>query len=193
MKIDEESGNNRAIFLDRDGTINVDKGYLYRKEDIEYLDGVIDALRILYNMGFWLVIVTNQSGIARGYYTEQEFMELDAWIKADLKKYGVRIRATYYCPHCTEGVITKYAKKCICRKPKTGLFWKAKEELNINMGRSFVIGDKMRDLMICRECKITGILLSDKKIKDSRILTCVSWKEILQAIMSAMEKEVENV
>lgn len=181
---------NQAIFLDRDGTINVDKGYLYRKKDIEFLNGAVNALKILCNMGFILIIITNQSGIARGYYTEQEFIELDYWMKEELKNQEVRISKTYYCPHCSEGKIKKYVKECKCRKPKTKLFWDAKIDFSINMEKSFAIGNSMRDIMICKESGVKGILLSESQIDllENNIYVCKNWDEILKVITTNIYK-----
>lgn len=179
-----EEGKNPAIFLDRDGTIIVDKGYLHQKDDIEYLDGAVDAMRQLSEMGFLLVIITNQSGIARGYFSESEFVELDHWMCDDLRRQGVGISRTYYCPHCVEGIVPEYVKECGCRKPKTGLFWKAARELGIDMERSFSVGDRMRDLMICRESKVGGVLLTEDVRVEEGIQTCRNWDEILQTIIS---------
>lgn len=151
----------KAIFLDRDGTINVEKHYLYRIKDFEYIDGVIDALQILDRLGYMLIIITNQSGIARGYYTEKDFIHLSLWMLEDLKKKKINISQIYYCPHCLEGRVKEYVIKCKCRKPGTQLFWEAQKEFNISMAHSYAIGDKMRDISICQECDIQGIILEE--------------------------------
>lgn len=174
----------KAVFLDRDGTINIEKQYLYRIEDFEYLDGVINGLKTLSDMGYTLVVVTNQSGIARGFYTEQDYKKLDTWMRMDLLKKGIRIEASYYCPHLPGGPVVNYALKCECRKPKTGMYWKAAQELNIDMEKSFAVGDKRRDLEICRESGVRGILLSDRKETDDYFDTCRNWAEIVQTILS---------
>lgn len=171
-----------AAFLDRDGTINVEKDYLYRKEDFEYLDGAIEGLRQLVSWGYLLVIITNQSGIARGYYKEDDFRKLTDWMLSDLKTKGIRIEKVYYCPHHPEGKIEKYAKICNCRKPKTGLFYQAAEELGIDLDKSIAIGDKPRDLEICNETGVKGFLFSEDSNKMESYLTCKSWKEIIQNI-----------
>lgn len=171
-----------AAFLDRDGTINVEKDYLYRKEDFEYLDGAIEGLRQLVSLGYLLVIITNQSGIARGYYKEDDFRKLTDWMLSDLKTKGVRIEKVYYCPHHPEGKIEKYAKICNCRKPKTGLFYQAAEELGIDLDKSIAIGDKLRDLEICNETGVKGFLFSEDSNKMGSYLKCKSWKEITQNI-----------
>lgn len=154
-----EKGLRPAVFLDRDGTINAEKEYLSRIEDFEYMPGVTEGLRELAEMGFLLVIVTNQSGIARGYYTEDDFRKLNDWMLADLESKKIKIAGVYYCPHFPEGIVPRYAVSCNCRKPLTGLFKRAQEELGIAMDRSFAVGDKMRDLAICHESGVRGVLL----------------------------------
>ena len=150
---------NKAIFLDRDGTINIEKNYLYKIADFEYLDGAIEGLRMMLSMGFLLILVTNQSGIGRGLYTELDFLKLDAWMKQDLEEKGVVITDTFYCPHYKDSIIKKYAIDCDCRKPKLGLFKKAVEKYNIDLSQSFAIGDKKRDLSICFVSDCRGFLI----------------------------------
>lgn len=152
---------NKAVFLDRDGTINIDKHYLYKREDFEYLDGAVNALRRLTEAGYLLVVITNQSGIARGYYTEQDFLSLNDWMITDLANKGVEICKTYYCPHYPESNEGRYSQVCECRKPATGLFWRAKEELDIDMEQSYAVGDKLRDLSICNESGVRGFLINN--------------------------------
>ena len=155
--------SNKAAFLDRDGTINVDKDYLYKTEDFEYLPNVIEGLRLLQAQGFLLVVITNQSGIARGYYTEEDFLRLDKWMQDDLRSKGVEIAASYYCPHLPNGAIKQYAIKCDCRKPKIGLFEKAIKELDLNPAQCIAIGDRQRDLCFCKEAGCRGYLVGKNK------------------------------
>lgn len=171
-----------AVFLDRDGTINVEKEYLYKIEDFEYIDGAVEGLRQLQNWGYLLVIVTNQSGIARGYYREEDFWDLMHWMSADLKKKQIRVDGIYYCPHHPEGKIKKYAMRCHCRKPKTGLFYQAAEELGIDFSKSIAIGDKRRDLEICKEEKVRGILFSDQAKSEGEFKVCNHWTEMIEEI-----------
>lgn len=173
---------NKAIFLDRDGTINKDKNYLHRISEFEYIEGAIDGLKKLSNMGYLLVIITNQSGIARGFYSEQDYLTLDMWMRNDLSNKGIIISNSYYCPHLPNGVVPQYTKECDCRKPKTGLFWKARNDLNIDMCRSYAIGDKYRDLSICEESDVKGILFSKEKKESSKYTVCASWIEIIDYI-----------
>ncbi|MCR4755396.1 MAG: HAD family hydrolase [Lachnospiraceae bacterium] len=178
------NSKNKAVFLDRDGTINVEKHYLYRQEDFEYIPGVVDALRKLQKLGYILIIISNQSGIARGYYTEDDYARLDEWMKEDLKQKGIDIAASYYCPHHPEAKIAEYRCVCKCRKPGTELFWRAKEEYNIDMDVSFAIGDKLRDLAICKESDVKGILLTEEKValNDRSITSCPNWQDVIRCI-----------
>lgn len=156
----------KVVFLDRDGTINVDKNYLYQIEEFEYVEGAIEGMRKLCEAGYILIVITNQSGIARGFYREQDFIRLNNWMIEDLKRKGVTITDTFYCPHLEEGRIEKYNKECDCRKPKTGLFWKAIRKYEIDLENSYAIGDKIRDLAICLESKVQGILLCENIIDN---------------------------
>lgn len=155
-----------AAFLDRDGTINIDKDYLYRIDDFEYLNGVEEGLRLLQYKGYRLVIITNQSGIARGFYRENDFQTLSEWMVEDLKRKGIEIAGIYYCPHHPNAQILKYQVQCECRKPKTGLFWRAQKELGIDMDRSIAIGNHVRDLCICSESNVKGYLVGDLNLLD---------------------------
>ena len=156
---------NKAIFLDRDGTINYEKGYLYKIEDFEIIPGVLDALRLLQLANYKLIIITNQSGIARGYYDIADFKKLNNWMVETLKKEGVFIDDVYYCPHHPDAVIEKYRKKCNCRKPKTGLFRRAITDYNLDIDLCFAIGDKLRDCSICTNTGCKGFLISNNEEK----------------------------
>ncbi len=178
-----KSNSNKAIFLDRDGTINKDKNYIYKVSDFEYVEGAIAGLRKLYEQGFLLVIITNQSGIARGYYSEQDYHNLDNWMKQDLKDKGIEIAASYYCPHLPDGIVARYAMECNCRKPQTGLFWKAANDLKIDMNRSYAIGDKIRDLAICEESGVKGILFGDAVSCECKYHVSSDWKQIVDYVL----------
>lgn len=136
----------KAAFLDRDGVINFDKGYLYRVEDFEYLPGAISGMIKLQNQGFEIVIVTNQSGIARGLYTEEQFKSLTQYIELDLSERGIKVLETYYCPHHPNGKLKQFAFDCSCRKPKPGMILNAAKRHGIDLNNSILIGDKERDL-----------------------------------------------
>ena len=153
----------KAIFLDRDGTINVEKDYLYRIADFEFLPNVTNALRLLQDAGYLLIILTNQSGIARGYYNEDDFQKLNSWMIKQLSDYGVKISAVYYCPHHPNAKIEKYKIDCVCRKPKLGMFEEAITDFDIDLERSYTIGDKIRDCSICKTTNCRGFLISNNE------------------------------
>lgn len=159
---------NKAVFLDRDGTINIEKEYLWRKEDFVFLPGVIEALKKLKAAGFLLIVVTNQSGIARGYYTEEAVQKLHEWMKFELECQGVELDDIYYCPHHPEGKIKKYRKKCICRKPGIGMYLQAAIEHKIDFSRSYAIGDKIRDCSICELTDCRGFLIDQNVLSEKK-------------------------
>ena len=147
---------NKAVFLDRDGTINVDYGYVYKIEDLKFIDGVIEALQILSNLGYKLIIVTNQSGIGRSFYSDEEYLKFNNHMLKLLRDKNVIIDGVYYCPHIS-------TDNCDCRKPKLKLFYDAIKDFDIDLNNSFVIGDKERDLSICEVENVKGILLTNNK------------------------------
>ncbi|MFZ1420274.1 MAG: HAD family hydrolase [Leptotrichiaceae bacterium] len=148
----------KYIFLDRDGTINVEKHYLHKIEDFEYENGVLEALEGLQKLGYKFIIVTNQAGIAKGYYTERDYLILEEFIEKDLLKKGIIIQKTYQCPHHPQGKIP-YNVNCECRKPKTGMFIKAIEEFNIDIENSYMVGDRFTDLKPADELGIYPVLI----------------------------------
>jgi len=131
----------KALFLDRDGVINVEKDYLYKIEDFEFIDGIFDLCKYYRDKGYLIVIVTNQSGIARDYYTEKDFSILTTWMLDKFTSNGIDIHKVYYCPHHPS-----ISGECTCRKPNPGMLLEAKNEFNINMSLSIIIGDKERDI-----------------------------------------------
>ena len=135
----------RAVFLDRDGTINVEKEYLYRIVDFEFLSGAADAVRLLNEAGFLVVVVTNQSGVARGYYTEEDVENLHRHIDRELEKTGARVDAWLYCPHHPDGR-GSYGLPCNCRKPLPGMLKEAAQRYDIDLEASIMIGDKLADV-----------------------------------------------
>lgn len=136
---------NKAIFLDRDGTLNIDYGYVHEIDNFKFIDGAIDALRELKKMGYMLVLVTNQSGIARGYFSEEQFLQLTEWMDWSLAEQDVDLDGIYYCPHHPEGK-GEYKEDCDCRKPKFGMLLQAIKELKIDPTQSIMVGDKVEDL-----------------------------------------------
>jgi len=135
----------RAVFLDRDGTINLEKEYLYRIEDFEFVSGAEEAIRLLNDSGYFVVVVTNQSGVARGYYTEEDVEKLHREVSVRLAAKGAHVDAWYYCPHHPAGK-GSYALPCRCRKPLPGMLLTAADRYGINLEESVMIGDKRIDI-----------------------------------------------
>jgi len=154
----ERAGVRRpAAFLDRDGVLNVDHGYTHRPEQLEWIDGAPEAVRLLNEAGYFVFVVTNQSGIARGYYDEETVKSFHAHMQKDLASRGARVDAFYYCPHHPEGTIKALAVQCRCRKPGIGMLEQAASEHSVDRESSFLIGDKDEDMAAARAFNIRGI------------------------------------
>ena len=138
---------NRAVFLDRDGVITKEPPYYAHKIDqLELIPKSAEAIRLLIKSGFKVIVVSNQAGVARGYYQEKDIQIYNNEMKRQLEEKGARIDAIYYCPHHPEATIEKYKIDCDCRKPKPGMLRQAEKDLNLNLKRSFLIGDKISDI-----------------------------------------------
>lgn len=132
----------KALFLDRDGTINIEKHYVFRKEDFEFIPGIFKLIKKYSDNGFLIIVTTNQSGIARGFYTEKDFENLTGWMLKEFEKEGIKITKVYHCPHHPD-----YTGDCNCRKPNPGMILSALHEFNINPDLSVLIGDKKSDIL----------------------------------------------
>lgn len=135
-----------AAFLDRDGVINIDHGYLYRWQDFEFVPGAVEAMRQLQALGYLLVVVTNQSGVARGMYTEADVRTLHDQMRASLSRQGVELADVQYCPHHEQGQVAAYVQACGCRKPRPGMLNAAARALGLDLARSLIFGDKASDV-----------------------------------------------
>ena len=147
-----------AVFFDRDGTLNVDKDYLYKIEDFEWLEDAPQAIRFANEHGFLVIVITNQSGIARGYFAEDDVRRLHDWMNEDLEQFGAHIDAFYYCPHLPDGKVEAYAKECDCRKPKPGLIERACADFDVDRRKSLMIGDKLLDVECAEAAGVRGAL-----------------------------------
>lgn len=148
-----------VIFLDRDGTINEEVNYLHRPEDLRILSGVPEAIRLFNEHGYQVVVVTNQAGVARGYYREEDVENLHRYLNEQLKPYGAHIDHFFYCPHHPEHGIGEYKQLCHCRKPETGLFERAEEFIQVDKEKSYMIGDKLIDVEAGHNYGVRGILV----------------------------------
>jgi len=133
---------NRAAFFDRDGTINVEKNYIFKIGDFEFINGILELITEYQKAGFLIFIITNQSGLARGFYSEKDYQLLTSWMIGEFKSNKIEITKVYHCPHHPEITGT-----CECRKPKPGMILQAIDEYNIDPTQSVVIGDKKSDIL----------------------------------------------
>jgi len=162
---------NKVIFLDRDGTVNVDTDYLYKIEDFQFEKNVPETLKYFFDKGYKLIVITNQSGIARGYYSEADVKKLHDYIQQEAKKYGFYFTDFYYCPHHKDGTVKKYAIDCECRKPKTLLLEKAVKGHYLTLSGSYLIGDKPADMKLGHKMGLATILVGTGYGKET-IKTC---------------------
>ena len=178
----------KVIFLDRDGTINVEKDYIYKSEDLVFEEGTIEALKTFKNLGYILIVVSNQSGIARGYFTEEDLNIFNNNMNEILKKNGVEITEFYCCPHHPDG-IGKYKKICECRKPNNKMIEDAIKKYNIDREKSYMIGDKTSDIGAGLKSNLktvlvkTGYGLKDmEKVDKNETLICENLKDFSEIL-----------
>lgn len=151
---------NKALFLDRDGIINMDHGYVYKIEDFEFTEGLFELLQLFSRQDYLLFIITNQSGIARGYYTEEDFETLTEWMVKTLQEKGITIKEVQYCPHAPD-------ENCHCRKPGTGMIDAILKKYPIDLAHSWMIGDKQSDIDLARNAHIgSSIAIGDRPFQD---------------------------
>ena len=150
----------KAIFLDRDGVINVDRGYVYKIDDFEFFPDVMTTLKYFQQRKYLLFIITNQSGIARGYFSQQDLEKLNAFMIDEFAKNDITISKIYFCPHLPD-------ENCECRKPKPKMLLDAKNEFDIDMKNSWMIGDKESDMKAGQNAGLTNLILIGKKTPKS--------------------------
>ncbi len=161
----------KAVFLDRDGVVNIDHGYVSRWENFEFVPGALVAMRALKHAGFSLVIVTNQSGIARGYYTESQYQTLTFTMRQVLSEAGAAVDEVYHCPHHPAGSVVSLTMNCYCRKPAPGMIFRAARDLNLSLPDSILVGDKPSDIQAARAAGIgkAYIVHSDKSDSEPKL------------------------
>ena len=161
----------RAAFIDRDGVLNVEHGFVHRIEDFVLVPGALQALQALQRAGYRRVVVTNQSGIARGFYTEADFAQLMNGVRDRLRAEGVSLDAVEYCPHLPDAPLAQYRRACECRKPEPGMLLRAIQALDIDPAASFLVGDRISDVQAGRAAGVgrcflvrTGYALSAEAV-----------------------------
>lgn len=148
-----------ALFLDRDGVVNSDTGYVYEERQFVFIDGIFDVVAAAQRAGYPCIIVTNQAGIGRGYFTEQQFQSLMSWVSGQFVRQGGKIDAIYHCPHHPDCGLREYKVRCDCRKPRPGMLLQAAKNLSIDLGRSILVGDKATDIEAAWNAGVTTRLL----------------------------------
>lgn len=144
----------KAAFIDRDGVLNEERAFVHRAEDFVLIPGALEALRALTAAGYLLVVVTNQSGIARGLYSESDYLALTEHMRAQLAQEGISLDAVEYCPHLPDAPVDRYRVDCDCRKPKPGMLKRAINRLEVDPRASFLVGDRLSDIQAARAAGI---------------------------------------
>lgn len=173
-----------AVFLDRDGVINVDHGYVSRPEQFNFIDGIFEACQHFAALGYTLIVVTNQSGIGRGYYTEADFLSLTQWMTERFAEHGVTIAGVYWCPHHPVQAQGTYQRECDCRKPAPGMIVQAAAEHGIDLARSWMLGDKAADMQAAAAAGVGHkvLVLSGQSLsEEDRALADEVWGSAIDA------------
>ena len=164
-----------ALFLDRDGVVNIEKNYLHKVEDFEFIDGIFELCQKYQNLNYLIVVVTNQSGIARGYYSEDEFEKLTIWMIETFKKQGIAITDVYHCPHHPD-----ISGPCSCRKPEPGMLLEAAKKHDIDLKHSLLVGDSERDITAAHRAGLEETYLFSPDAKNSEATKIIrSLKELV--------------
>jgi D-glycero-D-manno-heptose 1,7-bisphosphate phosphatase len=191
------NGRNKALFLDRDGVINVDGGYVHRRERFEFRQGIFELCRAAQGLGYLIIVVTNQAGIARGYYSESEFLELTQWMIAQFKENEVQITRLYYCPYHPVFGVGKYKQDSPDRKPNPGMLLRAQSDFNLDLASSILIGDKLSDIQAASAAGVgTQILLSsegaEREIQKDLCYVSRSLDDIRCRFVSTRDASISN-
>jgi D-glycero-D-manno-heptose 1,7-bisphosphate phosphatase len=181
----------KAAFIDRDGVLNAERAFVHRIEDFHLVPGALEALRTLQDAGYALVVITNQSGIARGLYSEADYLAFTGQMRAHLQAEGVRLDAVEHCPHLADAPLERYRLDCDCRKPKPGMLKKAIRALDIDPQASFLVGDRLSDIEAGRAAGVgrcflvrTGYPLPDEALARA---DCV-YEDLLACVRSVLSE-----
>ena len=175
--ISNESLGRKTLFLDRDGVININHGYVYQQEKFNFIDGIFTLCQQAQRKNYQIIIVTNQSGIARGYYSNSTFMKLSKWIESQFSKKGIVITQTLHCPHHP-----KFSHTCTCRKPKAGMIFKAQRRFKADLSQSIMVGDSLSDMHCAQRAKIKkSVFFSPNSLQYGPTLIPPGFKPYYQA------------
>ena len=161
----------KALFLDRDGVINVDHDYVHKPDEFDFIDGIFELCKHYQNLGFMIFVITNQSGISRGFYSEEDFEHLSEWMVGEFARHDVKITKVYHCPHHPD-----ISGECSCRKPHAGMLLDAQKEFNVDLPNSVLVGDKERDIEagLGAGLKETYLFDENKNVASSKATKIVS-------------------
>ena len=152
------TNSGKALFLDRDGVVNINHGYVFRPQDIEFIEGIFELCRQAQSKGYRIVIVTNQSGIARKYYSQHDFQMLTKWLEHQFWRRGIKITHTFYCPHHPQAT-RPYGLSCSCRKPRPGMLNRAQRYYRLDLANSIMVGDSLSDMLCAKKAGLKkGVL-----------------------------------
>ncbi len=176
----------RALFLDRDGVINTEVNYLYKIEDFKFIDGIFDLCKAAIEHNYRIIVVTNQSGIARGYYNEEDLAKLSKWMMRKFTERGIEISKIYACPHLIDADLESYRCDCPARKPNPGMLLQAKKDFNLDLSQCIFIGDKISDMEAGLRAGIADLILlhTDDSIPEN----LNSKIDIISSLIQAKEK-----
>jgi D-glycero-D-manno-heptose 1,7-bisphosphate phosphatase len=182
----------RGAFIDRDGVLNEDRAYVHRVADYAFIPGSVDALRQLQQAGYLLVLITNQSGIARGLFTEADYHQLESYISEQLAQSGVSLDSVQYCPHLPDAPVAEYRQDCECRKPRPGMILDAAKLLDVDLTHSILVGDRRSDIEAGRAAGVGHCYLvrSGQKLSDADLLLADAVFDDLAQCVTARLSEV---
>ena len=177
---------NKALFLDRDGIINIDHGYVHKIKDFDFVDGIFALCRLAAEKGYQIFVITNQAGIARGYYDEATFKALSQWMVSEFAEQGITIAKVYYCPHHPTKGVNDFVMACQCRKPAPGMIMQAQKEFSITLADSVFIGDKVSDMQAAKNAGVECRILVDSRYTNEspneKLVGVNKVKRLFQAI-----------
>lgn len=163
-----------ALFLDRDGVINIDKGYVHKPEDCQFVDGIFELVARAYAIDMPVIVATNQAGIARGYYSEEQYQKFNSWMREQFSVRGTPLSAVYHCPHHPTAGLGDYRCECNCRKPAPGMLLAARDTFNLDMTRSVLVGDTLTDMQAAISAGIGNQwLLVHKPLSNTDVIAMV--------------------
>ncbi len=163
----------RALFLDRDGVVNVDVGYLHTRTECTFMPGIFELVRRARELDYMVIVVTNQAGIARGYYSEQTFIDFMAWMGAEFEARSAPLTQVYHCPHHPDAGETLYRMTCACRKPSPGMLLRAAKEWEIDLAASIMVGDSPTDIEAAQAAGVSRRVLLGPVTAEHAHLDCL--------------------